>query len=209
MSSAARIRVLVADNHPLLRDGIMLYLGQQPDMSVVGEANNGAEAVEAYDTYQPDVMLLDLQMPVLGGIDVLTKIKARSPDARIVVLTTSDGDAPAMRALKAGACGYLLKNNLRRDLADTIRKVHSGRHHVQAEIAMAVAIGSLSDALSEREKQVLLMVADGFSNREIGERLGLTELTVKTHMRSISAKLGARDRTHAVTLALRRGIIEI
>ncbi len=209
MSEPEKIRVLVADDHPLLRDGVMLFLGQQPDMEVVGEASNGADAVDQHRLLRPDVTLLDLQMPVLSGLDALEAIRSEFPDARVIMLTTYDGDAPAVKALKAGAAGYLLKNSLRLDLADTIRKVHAGRHHVQPEIATAVALGSMSEALSEREKQVLTMVAEGLGNREIGAQLGLAEETVKTHMRTISAKLGARDRTHAVTLAVRRGIIEI
>jgi len=199
----------VADDHAMLRDGITNYIENTADLALVGEAENGAQAVELYRRLLPDVLLLDLQMPVMGGLDAIDAIIGEFPEARIIVLTTYDGDAQAMRALRAGARGFLLKSGLRRELGDAIRQVHAGRRRIQPEIASAVAIGAIEDALTGRECQVLKLAANGNANRQIAHLLGVSEETVKTHMRSILSKLDARDRTHAVTIALRRGIIEL
>ncbi|WP_230291221.1 response regulator transcription factor [Croceicoccus sp. Ery5] len=209
MGRAGPIRIVVADDHAMLRDGITNYIENNADLALVGEAENGAQAVELYRRLLPDVLLLDVQMPVMGGLDAIDAIIGEFPEARIIVLTTYDGDAQAMRALRAGARGFLLKSGLRRELGDAIRQVHAGRRRIQPEIASAIAIGAIEDALTGRECQVLKLAANGNANRQIAHLLGVSEETVKTHMRSILSKLDARDRTHAVTIALRRGIIEL
>lgn len=207
--SPAPIRVLLADDHALLRDGVASFIANTSDIVVVGEAENGTQAIEMYRHLLPDILLLDLQMPVLGGLDVIETLLREFPEARIIVLTTYHGDVQAMRAMRAGARGYLLKSGLRRDLGDAIRQVHAGRRVIHPEIASAMAEGAIDDALSPRECQVLKLAASGNANRQIAHLLGVTEETVKTHMRSILSKLDAKDRTHAVTIALRRGIIEL
>jgi DNA-binding NarL/FixJ family response regulator len=209
MAAVSVIRLLAADDHPLLRDGIASVIEGQADMALVGEASNGAEAVARCLELRPDVTLMDIQMPVMNGIAATTAIREAWPAARIVVLTTYQGDVQARRALEAGAAGYLLKSMLRRELVETIRDVHSGRRHVPVEIAMELAAHVADSALSARELDVLRLVAQGTSNKRIGLSLHVTEDTVKAHMKAILHKLGASDRTHAVTLALRRGIIEL
>lgn len=204
-----QIRVLTVDDHPLLREGIAAVLEGEPDIQVVAEASNGAEAVEVFRKHQPDVVLMDLQMPKMGGLDAISEIRREFPNARIVVLTTYSGGEQATRAFKAGAYGYLLKNMLRKELVDTIRAVHAGRKRIPPEIAMEIAEHQTDDALTEREIQVLRQVAGGNANKIVADRLAISEETVKAHMRSILSKLGANDRTHAVTIALKRGIIEI
>jgi DNA-binding NarL/FixJ family response regulator len=203
-----RIRVLTVDDHPLILEGIANVLQRQPDMELVGEASDGYQAIEAFGKFRPDVALIDLQMPGMNGIDAIIAILQKWPGARCVVLTTYAGDVQATRALKAGAKGYLLKSMLRKDLVDTIRIVHSGKNRIPAEIASELANHLTSDALSPREIEVLRMVADGSSNKMIADRLKLSEDTVKGHMRSILSKLNANDRTHAVTIAVKRGFIE-
>jgi DNA-binding NarL/FixJ family response regulator len=203
-----RIRVLTVDDHPLILEGIANVLQRQPDMELVGEASDGYQAIEAFGKLRPDVALIDLQMPGMNGIDAISAILQKWPGARCVVLTTYAGDVQATRALKAGAKGYLLKSMLRKDLVDTIRIVHSGKSRIPAEIASELASHLTSDALSAREIEVLRMVADGSSNKMIADRLKLSEDTVKGHMRSILSKLNANDRTHAVTIAVKRGFID-
>jgi DNA-binding NarL/FixJ family response regulator len=203
------IRVLVADDHPLLREGLAAVLGHCPDVTLVGEACDGAQAIEQYRLCRPDVTLMDLQMPVMNGIDAITAIRTHNPLARIIVLTTYKGDVQVLRALKAGAAGYLLKSMLRSELTDTIRKVHAGQQHIPPEIAAEMAAYFAADALTAREIGVLRLVALGNSNRRVAAELGIAEETVKAHMSGLLAKLGANDRTHAVTIAIRRGIIEI
>lgn len=203
------IRILAVDDHPVLREGIAALLRNEADMVLVAEANNGREAIEQFRTHHPDITLMDLQMPVMGGCDAIVAIRKDFPEARIIVLTTYGGDAQADRAFKAGAYGYLLKSMLRKELVETIRLVHSGRKKIPAEIAVEMAEHHSDDALTEREMDVLRQVAAGAANKIIADNLKISEETVKTHMRKILSKLGANDRTHAVAIALKRGIIEI
>lgn len=209
MTDSPQIRVMVVDDHPLLREGVAAVLDAQPDMVLVGEAENGVAAIEGYRRWRPDVTLMDLQMPDMGGVVAVTAIRSEFPDARIVILTTYLGDVQAMRALKAGAMAYLLKSSLRRDLLTTIREVHRGLRHLQPEIANAIALGAMDDALTQREVDVLQLAATGNSNKRIAHALSLSEETIKTHMKSILAKLRVADRTHAVAVAARRGILEL
>jgi DNA-binding NarL/FixJ family response regulator len=203
------IRILTVDDHQLLREGIAAVLEGQEDMELVGEASNGLEAIESFRRVRPDVTLMDLRMPDMSGIEAIRAIRAEFPTARIIVLTTYAGDAQAAAALKAGAAGYLLKNLVRKDLTDTIRVVHSGRRSVPPEIAMDIAEHVADDALTDRETQVLRRVAAGKSNKLIAAELDISEGTVKTHMKSILPKLNASDRTHAVMIALKRGILDL
>jgi DNA-binding NarL/FixJ family response regulator len=209
MAGRSPIRILTVDDHPLLREGIAAVLANETDMAVVAEAGNGREAVEQFRAHRPDVTLMDLQMPDMNGTDAITAIRKDYPEARIIVLTTYGGDAQAVRALKAGAFGYLLKSMVRKELVETIRSVHTGKKRVPPEIAIEMAEHHADDALTEREIEVLREVAAGNANKVVALHLGVSEETVKAHMRSILSKLGANDRTHAVTIALRRGIIEI
>jgi len=208
MSSTHKITVLTVDDHPLLRSGIAAVIQGEDDILLVGEATNGREAVEAYRAHRPEVTLMDLQMPVMNGIDAILAIRRDFPDARFVVLTTYRGDVQALRALKAGATGYLLKNMLREELINTIRAVYAGRRCIPAEVASGIVEHVADDALTDREVEVLGRVAAGTSNKIIASQLAVSEATVKTHMKSILSKLGANDRTHAVTIAMKRGFID-
>jgi DNA-binding NarL/FixJ family response regulator len=201
------IRVLAVDDHPLLRGGIAALIAGQSDMELVAEASTGEEALERFRNFRPDVTLLDIQMPVMGGIETLVALRAEFPGARVIVLTTYGGDALAQRALDAGAHAYVLKGDVRVELLDTIRSVHLGRRHVTADVARALAAHRGEECLSPREIAVLRLVAAGNSNEEIGQLLSVSRETAKAHMKHIMAKLGASDRTHAVTLALARGIL--
>jgi len=201
------IRILAVDDHPLLREGIAALIASQPDMSLAAEASNGSEALERFRAIRPDVTLLDIQMPEVDGIRALTAIREEFPGARVIILTTYGGDVLAQRAIKAGAHAYVLKGSVRKELLDTIRQVHRGQKRIAADVANALQAHSGEETLSPREIEVLTLVADGNSNREIGVRLAITEETAKAHMKHIIAKLGANDRTHAVTLALTRGIL--
>lgn len=203
------IRILSVDDHQLLREGIAAVLESQEDMTLVAQASNGREAVESFRRLRPDVTLMDLRMPDMSGIEAIRAIRAEFPDARIIVLTTYAGDAQAAAALKAGAVGYLLKNLVRKELLETIRIVHSGKRRVPPEIATEIAEHVADDALTEREIDVLRRVAAGKSNKLIAAELDISEGTVKTHMKSILPKLAAADRTHAVTIALKRGILDL
>lgn len=203
------ITVLTVDDHPVLRDGLAAILALQSDMKLVGEAANGVEALESYRRLRPDVTLMDLQMPHGGGQEAIMQIRAEFPAARIIVLTTYAGDAQAVRALKAGAVGYLLKSAVRRDLLDTIRAVHAGLRRIPPEIAHEIAVHVGDDALSEREVSVLRLVAAGNANKQIAWQLSVTEDTIKAHMKSIFGKLEVNDRAHAVAVAAKRGIIEL
>jgi DNA-binding NarL/FixJ family response regulator len=203
------IRVLTVDDHQLLREGIAAVLESQEDMMLVAQAANGREAVESFRRLRPDVTLMDLRMPDMSGIAAITAIRSEFPDARIIVLTTYAGDAQAAAALKAGASGYLLKNLVRRELLETIRAVHSGKRRIPPEIATEIAEHVADDALTGREIEVLRRVASGKSNKLIAAELDISEGTVKTHMKSILPKLDASDRTHAVMIALKRGILDL
>lgn len=209
MTSSSPIRILTVDDHPVLREGIAAILAGEEDFVLVGEASNGQEAIEQFRKHRPDVTLMDLQMPVMSGSEAIQAIREQFPDARIVVLTTYKGDAQAHRALKAGASGYLLKSMLRKELIETIRTVHSGRKRIPPEIAMELAEHHTDDDLTEREVEVLRQVASGNANKIIADHLSISEETVKAHMRKILMKLGANDRTHAVAIALKRGIIDL
>jgi DNA-binding NarL/FixJ family response regulator len=202
------ITVLAVDDHPLFRSGIAAVLQDEPDIVVVGEASNGKEAIERFRVHRPNVTLMDLQMPVMDGIGAMIAIRAEFPAARFIALTTYRGDAQVLRALKAGATGYLLKSTLREELAGTIRTVHAGRRWVPTEIAAEITEHVAEDALSGREIEVLRRIARGTANKIIAEQLAISEATVKSHVRSILSKLQANDRTHAVTIALKRGLIE-
>ena len=203
------IRILVVDDHAALREGVASMVASEPDIITAGEAANGAEAIEAFLRLRPDVTLLDLQMPVMGGLEALARIREKSPNARIIVLTTYEGDVQAVRALKAGASGYLLKSSLRKQLVDAIRKVHTGRRYILPEVAEEIAIHAAEEQLSEREVTVLQLVASGKANKVIAHKLSLSEDTIKAHLRNIFFKLEVSDRTQAVTTALRRGIITL
>jgi DNA-binding NarL/FixJ family response regulator len=205
----APIRILVVDDHPVLRDGVAALLENQTDMVLAGEAGNGSEAVERFRQLRPDVTLMDLQMPGMNGVEAIGAIRAVNPQARIIVLTTYAGDAQAVRALKAGAAGYLLKSSLRTELIDAIHDVHRGQRHVHREVAGEIAMHVADEPLSEREVAILRLVSVGQANKQIASKLGLSEETVKGHLKSIFAKLDVADRTHAVTMAVRRGIIEL
>jgi DNA-binding NarL/FixJ family response regulator len=203
------IRVLSVDDHPLIREGIAALIRKQSDMELIAEASNGREAVDLFREHHPDVTLMDLQMPEMSGIDALSAIRGEFPDARIIVLTSYAGDVQVSRALKSGARGYLLKDLLRKELLETIRAVHAGQRRVSSEVASGIAEHATDDTLTPRETDVLRLIGAGNANKEIGAQLGLTEETVKSHVRNILAKLDANDRTHAVTIALKRGIIEL
>lgn len=207
-SQTPKIRVLCVDDHPLVRDGIAFALMRQSDMELVGEATNGEEAIAEYRRLRPDVTLMDLQLPVLNGLEAITRIRVDFPRARFVVLTTYSGDVQASRAFKAGAVGYLLKNMLRTELVNTIRDVHAGLRRIPADIATSLAERLSADDLSDREVEVLRSVAAGNSNKIVANQLAISEDTVKGHMKNIMAKLAASDRTHAVLIAMRRGFLE-
>jgi DNA-binding NarL/FixJ family response regulator len=207
MATGSPIRVLTVDDHPLLCEGIAAVIAKQQDMVMVGEAANGREAIEQFGRQRPDVTLMDLQLPDMNGIDAIVAIRREFSNARIIVLTTYQGDVQAQRAFKAGAAGYLLKSMLRKELVDTIRTVHAGRRRIPPEIAAQLAEHITDEALTEREIEVLRRVATGASNKIIALQLRISEGTVKTHLRSILSKLNADDRTHAVTIAMKRGFI--
>ena len=207
MSDQSLIRILCVDDHPLLLDGVAALIGTEPDMKLVGQASSGVEALRQFRATLPDITLMDLQMNGMNGVDAIGAIRTEWPWAKIIVLSTFGGDAMAQRALKAGAQAYLLKGRVRGELLDTIRLVHGGARWVQAEVASSIATHVAETALTDREVEVLRLIADGKSNKLIAYILSINEETAKTHVKNILAKLHASDRTHAVTLALRRGII--
>ncbi|WP_067063492.1 response regulator [Roseateles chitosanitabidus] len=203
------IRVMTVDDHPMLREGLAGAIAAQPDMCLVAEAQDGLEAIEAFRRHRPDVTLMDVRMRGLDGIAALQAIRAEFPCARVVMLSSFRGDAQLMQAMQAGAAGYLLKESLRKELLETIRLVHGGGRRIPPDLAIQLAERMADEPLTERETTVLRLVADGRSNKRIGGQLDIAEGTVKAHMKNILGKLAASDRTHAVTIALRRGIIEL
>jgi DNA-binding NarL/FixJ family response regulator len=207
MSTMRQIKILTVDDHPLLRQGIAGVIQGEKDMLVVGEASNGREAIEMFRSRRPDITLMDLQMPDVNGIDAIVAIRQEHPQARIIVLTTYEGDALARRALKAGVAGYILKDMIRTELLEAIRSVHVGKRYIPQRIAAELADHYAEDDLSEREIEVLREVARGTSNKIIASHLSISEATVKAHMQNILLKLGASDRTHAVNIATTRGFL--
>lgn len=203
------IRILAVDDHPIFRNGIVELLADQPDMTLVAEASNGREAIQQFRIHRPDITLMDLQMSEMSGLDAIIAIRGEFPQARMIVLTTYTGDAQVLRALKAGAQGYLIKNLLHKELLDTIRAVHSGRKALSREASFEIAEHAADDLLTIAEVEVLRLIAAGNANKQIADRLSITEDTVKGRIKNILSKLNANDRTHAATIAVKRGIIEI
>ena len=203
------IRILTVDDHPLLRKGIAALVNAEPDMKLVGEASNGKDAVQAFRSLRPDVTLMDLQMPGLNGLDALEAIREEFAEARIIVLTTYSGDAQVLRALRAGARGYILKGNVHEELLHAIRAVHAGQKRIPPDVAAELADYAVDDALTEREIGVLKLIATGNGNKQIADKLSISEATVKARVTNILSKLGANDRAHAVTIGLKRGIIAL
>ena len=208
MNSPSQIRVFSVDDHPLLREGIAALVNNQPDMVLIAQASTGSEAIQLFKEYLPDVTLLDLRLPDMSGIDTLIAIRTAFPNARVIMLTTFEGDVEIHRALQAGACGYLLKNMPPSELLDVIRLVHAGKKRIPPEIASQLAEHMADEALTEREVEVLQQVAGGNKNRDIANKLFISEETVKVHIKHIMEKLGAADRTLAVAIGIRRGIIQ-
>jgi DNA-binding NarL/FixJ family response regulator len=208
-TSPGPIRVLIVDDHPILREGVAAIIALQTDMAIAGEATGGREAIAQFGALRPDVVLMDLQMPDMGGVEATEAIRAEYPDARILVLTTYSGDAKALAALRAGAAGFLLKSSLRRELLGAIRAVYRGQRHLHPNIAQEIALHAIQDPLSAREIEVLQLIAGGHPNKQIAWKLGVGEETVKSNIKSIFAKLQVNDRTLAVTTAAKRGIIEL
>ena len=209
MTDQKNIRVLCVDDHPLLREGITAIINSQHDMTLVAEASNGSDAIRKFGEYKPDVTLMDLRLPDMSGVESLIAIRKESPEARIVMLTTFEGDVEAQRALEAGARAYLLKSMPPDDLVEVIRQVHAGKKKIPSEIAARLAEHLSDESLTDREVEVLKQVAGGNRNRDIAERLFISEETVKVHIKHIMEKLGANDRTQAVAIAVRRGIIHL
>ena len=203
------IRILSVDDHPLLREGIAALVKAEPDMSIVAEAEDGAEAIEKFRLHRPDVTLMDVELPGLNGIEAIKQIRSEFPEARIIVLTTYTGDAKVLAALKAGARAYILKRHVPKELLEAIRAVHGGQKRIPQEIAAELADHAADDDLTAREIDVLRLVAVGNGNKQIADQLSIGEATVRTHVGNILSKLAANDRTHAVTIAISRGIIEL
>lgn len=204
-----QIRILIADDHPVVREGLRGLIAVQPDIVVVGEASNGREAIQQFRIHRPDITLMDLQMPEMNGVDAVSSIRAEFPAAKIIMLTTYAGDVQIFRALKAGAQGYLLKAVMHKELPDNIRAVYAGRKVMASEAAAQIAEHSGEETLTPKELEVLRLIAAGNANKEIGTQLSISEESVKSRVKNILDKLGARDRTHAVTVGLKRGIIEL
>jgi DNA-binding NarL/FixJ family response regulator len=207
--SSSQIRILSVDDHPVVRQGIAGLIAVQPDMTVVAEASNGREAVQQFRTHRPDVTLMDVQLPEMNGLDALIAIRNESPEAKVIMLTTYAGDVQILRALKAGAQAYLLKNTLHKELLATIRAVHSGKKMLSPEVSYEIAEHATDDNLTPAEVLVLRLIAAGSANKEIADQLSINEETVKSRVKCILSKLGANDRTHAAMIGLKRGIIEL
>jgi DNA-binding NarL/FixJ family response regulator len=205
----AVIRILAVDDHELVRTGIAALVDTEPDMQLVAEASNGREAIQQFRAHVPDVTLMDLQMPDMNGLDAIIAIRGEFPDARVLVLTTYAGDALALRALQAGARGYLLKSLVNKELLDTIRAIHAGKKTLSPQVSYELAEHATDDALTRAEVDVLRLIAGGNANKQIADRLSITEETVKSRVRNILSKLGANDRTHAAMIGLKRGIIDL
>jgi len=208
-SSPNLIRILIVDDHPLLREGIAFLVKSQQDMELVAEASDGEEAIEQFRRHRPDVTLMDLRMPNLDGTEAISRIRDEFSDAKIIVLSTYGGDVQVLRAIKAGARGYIVKGHVHRELLEAIRTVHAGRKRIPPEIAAELADHAADDQLSSREIEVLRLIGGGNANKQIADKLSIGETTVKNHISNILSKLGANDRAHAVTIALKRGIIEL
>jgi DNA-binding NarL/FixJ family response regulator len=202
------IRILAVDDHPVVREGISGLVEGEPDMKLVGQASNGREAIQLFRAHRPDVTLMDMQMPEMNGVDAIISICNEFPDARIIVLTTYAGDVQVVRAIKAGARAYLLKNTLHKELLDTIRAVHAGKKTISPEVSFELAEHATDDALTPGEIAVLRLIASGNANKQIADQLSITEETVKGRVKNILSKLGANDRTHAAMIGVKRGIIE-
>jgi DNA-binding NarL/FixJ family response regulator len=205
---ANEIRILVVDDHPVVREGVDALVRRKTDMRIVAQATNGREAIEQFRAHRPDVTLMDLQMPEMSGLDALMALRGEFPDARIIVLTTYKGDAMVLRAIKAGASAYLLKNALHKELLDTIRAVHAGKKYISPEASYELAEHAIGDALTPAEVRVLRLIAEGNANKEIAAQMSVSEDTVKGQVRNILSKLGAKDRAHAAMIGVKRGIIE-
>jgi DNA-binding NarL/FixJ family response regulator len=208
-SNPSLIRILAVDDHPLLREGIAALIKTDPDMELVAEACDGEDAIKKFRLHHPDVILMDVQMPKLNGIQAISRIRKESPNAKIIVLSTYSGDVQVLKAIEAGARGYILKAHVPRELLEAIRSVHAGHKRIPPEVAAELAEHAAEDELSSREIDVLRLIAAGNANKQIADKLAIEETTVKSHIRSILSKLGANDRTHAVTIGLQRGIIEL
>jgi DNA-binding NarL/FixJ family response regulator len=206
---ASPTRILIVDDHPLLREGIAALVAGESDMTLVAECSNGREAIQAFRTHRPDVTLMDLQMPEMSGVDAISAIRGEFPDARIIVLTTYSGDVQVLRALQAGARAYLLKNLVHKELLDTIRAVHAGKKMLSPQASCELAEHAIDEALTKAEIDVLRLIAAGNANKQIADQLSISEETVKGRVRNILSKLGANDRTHAAMIGLKRGIIEL
>jgi DNA-binding NarL/FixJ family response regulator len=206
---ASPMRILVVDDHPVFREGVSALVSGQSDMSIVAQASNGREAIQQFRTHQPDITLMDLQLPEMNGLDALSAIRGEFPEARIIVLTTYAGDMQVLRAIKAGARAYLLKDTLHKELVDTIRAVHAGKKYISSEASFELAEHASDDVLTPAEVRVLRLIAEGNANKEIAAQLSISDDTVKSQVRNILSKLGAKDRTHAAMIGLKRGIIEL
>jgi len=208
-NGSVQIRILAVDDHALVRQGIAVLVGTQPDMTMVAEASNGREAIQQFRTHNPDITLMDLQMPEMNGLDAIIAIRGEFPNAKIIVLTTYKGDVQILRALKAGAQGYLLKNTFHKELVETIRAVHAGRRALSPEASYEIAEHSTDEGLTPAEISVLRLIAAGNANKQIADQLSITEETVKSRVKNILSKLGANDRTHAAMIGVKRGIIDM
>ena len=208
-AETARIRILAVDDHPIVREGIAALIAIQPDMILVAEASDGREAIQQFRTHRPDVTVMDVQMPEINGLDALIAIRNEFPDAKIIMLTTYKSDTQIVRALKAGAQGYLLKNVIHKELLNTIRAAYTGKKTVSPEASLEIVEHATDETLTPAEISVLRLIAAGYANKEIASELSSTEEAVKSRVKNILSKLGANDRTHATTIALKRGIIEL